>query len=94
MLAGQDERLATLVAARPDATLAELREALRTAAGLSTIWRGMVSGWQVDSRRGGSRFERFPFDVSLAKTGPAKPSVGIEPPRADHETSTMVGVKG
>jgi transposase len=34
-------RLATLVAARPDATLTELREALRTAAGLTTIWRAL-----------------------------------------------------
>jgi len=33
------DRLAALVVARPDATLAELREALRTAAGLTTIWR-------------------------------------------------------
>jgi transposase len=33
------DRLAALVAARPDATLAEIREALRTAAGLTTIWR-------------------------------------------------------
>jgi transposase len=33
------DRLTTLVAARPDATLAEIREALRTAAGLTTIWR-------------------------------------------------------
>jgi transposase len=35
------ERLATLVAARPDATLTELREALRTAVGLTTIWRAL-----------------------------------------------------
>jgi transposase len=35
------DRLATLVAARPDATLTELREALRTAAGLTTIWRAL-----------------------------------------------------
>jgi transposase len=41
VLAGQEERLAALVVARPDATLAELREALRTAAGLSTIWRAL-----------------------------------------------------
>jgi transposase len=32
-------RLATFVAARPDATLEEIREALRTSAGLTTIWR-------------------------------------------------------
>ena len=39
VLAGHEGRLAALVAARPDATLAELREALRTSAGLATIWR-------------------------------------------------------
>jgi hypothetical protein len=33
------DRLAALVAARPDATLTELGEALRTSAGLTTIWR-------------------------------------------------------
>ena len=33
------ERLAAFVAARPDATLAELREALRVSVGLTTIWR-------------------------------------------------------
>jgi len=32
-------RLAAVVAARPDATLEEIREALRTSAGLTTIWR-------------------------------------------------------
>jgi transposase len=39
----QDEldRLAALVAGRPDATLAELREALQTSAGLTTIWRAV-----------------------------------------------------
>jgi transposase len=34
-------RLAGLIAARPDATLAEIREALRTPAGLTTIWRAL-----------------------------------------------------
>jgi transposase len=38
VLAGQEERLASLIAARPDATLAELREALPTTAALSTLW--------------------------------------------------------
>jgi hypothetical protein len=38
-LAGQQERLAALINARPDATLAELREALPTTAALSTLWR-------------------------------------------------------
>ena len=39
-LAAEDlDRLVAVVAARPDATLEEIREALRTAAGLTTIWR-------------------------------------------------------
>jgi hypothetical protein len=35
----QDERLAALITARPDATVAELREVLPTTAALSTLWR-------------------------------------------------------
>src|SRR6267143_2132488 len=38
VLAGQEGRLAALIAARPDATLAELRDALPTTAALSTLW--------------------------------------------------------
>ena len=38
VLAGQEARLAALIAARPDATLVELREALPTHAALSTLW--------------------------------------------------------
>src|SRR6202011_1076802 len=38
VLAGQAQRLAALITARPDATLAELREALPTTAALSTLW--------------------------------------------------------
>lgn len=41
VLAGQDERLKALVTAQPDATLAELRDALKTSAGLATIWRAL-----------------------------------------------------
>ena len=41
LVAAEVERLAALVAARPDATLAELRAALRTSAGLTTIWRAL-----------------------------------------------------
>ena len=40
-LAGQEERLAALITARPDATLAELRDALPTTAALSTLWRAI-----------------------------------------------------
>ena len=38
VLAGQEARLAALITAQPDATLAELREALPTTAALSTLW--------------------------------------------------------
>jgi transposase len=38
VLAGQEQRLAALITAQPDATLAELREALPTTAALSTLW--------------------------------------------------------
>jgi len=41
LVAAEVERLAARVAARPDATLAELRDALRTSAGLTTIWRAL-----------------------------------------------------
>ena len=34
-------RLAAFVAARPDATLEEIRTALQTAAGVTTIWRAL-----------------------------------------------------
>jgi transposase len=36
-----EQRLALLITARPDATLAELREALPTSAALSTLWRAI-----------------------------------------------------
>src|SRR5437016_4000259 len=38
VLAGAEARLAALITARPDATLAEIREALPTRAALSTLW--------------------------------------------------------
>ena len=38
LLAGQETRLRALVAAKPDATLAELRAQLPTTAALSTLW--------------------------------------------------------
>jgi transposase len=38
VLAGQEARLQALVAAQPDATLAELREELPTRPALSTLW--------------------------------------------------------
>jgi transposase len=38
VLAGQEARLGALITARPDTTLAELRDALPTTAALSTLW--------------------------------------------------------
>ena len=38
VLAGQEDRLKALVNATPDATLAELRDALPTTAALRTLW--------------------------------------------------------
>jgi transposase len=37
--AREEARLATLITARPDATLTELRDALPTTAALTTLWR-------------------------------------------------------
>ena len=37
----EERRLAALITAQPDATLAELRDALPTAAALSTLWRAI-----------------------------------------------------
>jgi transposase len=39
VLEGQEDRLRALVTAQPDATLAELRDRLRTSVALATIWR-------------------------------------------------------
>ena len=39
LTAREEARLASLIVARPDATLTELRAAVPTSAGLSTLWR-------------------------------------------------------
>jgi transposase len=39
--AGQEDQLRALVAARPDQTLAEIRDAMRSAASLSSVWRAL-----------------------------------------------------
>ena len=55
VLANDAARLADLVAARPDATLAELRDGLQTTAGIATIWRELdrlqLTVKKNDSRR-------------------------------------------
>ena len=51
----EEVRLVALITARPDATLAELREALHTSAGLATVWRELdrleLTVKKNDSRR-------------------------------------------
>lgn len=54
VLDGQDDRLAALIAAQPDATLAELRDALRTSAGLATIWRA-INHLDLTVKKNGTR---------------------------------------
>jgi transposase len=39
--AGQEDRLRAQVTAKPDQTLAELRDALRSSASLSSVWRAL-----------------------------------------------------
>lgn len=39
VLAGHEDRIVLLITARPDATLVEIRDALRIPVGLSTLWR-------------------------------------------------------
>jgi transposase len=40
-LAGHEDRIRALVAAQPDQTLAELRDALPSSASLSSVWRAL-----------------------------------------------------
>lgn len=54
VLAGQEARLTALITAQPDATLAELREALPTAAALSTLWRE-IDRLQLTVKKNGPR---------------------------------------
>ena len=58
-LAGQEARLRALVAASPDRTLAELREALPTTASLSSIWRAL-DRLQLPLKKNGTRRRTTP----------------------------------
>jgi transposase len=53
-LAGQEDRLRALVDAQPDRTLAELREALRSSASLSSVWRAL-DRLQLTVKKNGAR---------------------------------------
>jgi transposase len=52
--ADHEARLVALIMARPDATLAELREALPTSAALSTLWRA-IDRLQLTVKTNGTR---------------------------------------
>ena len=54
VLAGHETRLAALITAQPDATLAELRDALPTTAALSTLW-GAIARLQLTVKNNGTR---------------------------------------
>jgi transposase len=50
----EERRLAVLITAQPDATLAELREALPTSAALSTLWRA-IDRLELTVKKNGTR---------------------------------------
>jgi transposase len=50
----EEHRLAALIIAQPDATLAELRDALPTSAALSTLWRA-IDRLQLTVKKNGTR---------------------------------------
>ena len=50
----EEQRLEALISAQPDATLAELRDALPTAAALSTLWRA-IGRLQLTVKKNGLR---------------------------------------
>jgi transposase len=52
--AGQEDRLRALVDAQPDRTLAELRDALRSSASLSSVWRAL-DRLQLTVKKNGTR---------------------------------------
>ena len=57
--AGQENRLRALVDAQPDRTLAELRDALQSAASLSSVWRAL-DRLQLTVKKNGTRRRTAP----------------------------------
>lgn len=55
----EEERLVTLITARPDATLAELQHALPTRAALSTLWR-TIDRLGITVKKNGTRRRTTP----------------------------------
>jgi len=75
VLAGQEDRLAALITARPDATLAELREALPTTAALSRNPRtSRTCGWTDRSRQ-----LRFPRRLACERRSGFWPNTSASP---------------
>ena len=56
---GQEDQLRALVNAQPDRTLAELREALRSSASLSSVWRAL-DRLQLTVKKNGTRRRTTP----------------------------------
>ena len=52
--AGQEDRLRALVAAKPDQTLAEVRQAMRSSSSLSSVWRAL-DRLQLTLKKNGTR---------------------------------------
>ena len=59
LVEAEEQRLAALITARPDATLAELKDALPTAAALSTLWRA-IDRLQLTVKKNGARRRTTP----------------------------------
>ena len=59
LVEAEEQRLAALITARPDATLAELKDALPTAAALSTLWRA-IERLQLTVKKNGARRRTTP----------------------------------
>jgi transposase len=54
LVEAEEQRLAALITARPDATLTELRDALPTSAALSTLWRA-IDRLELTVKKNGTR---------------------------------------
>src|SRR5258708_3420795 len=59
LTAREEDRLATLINARPDATLTELRDALPTTAALTPLWR-TIERFGVTLQKNGTRRRATP----------------------------------
>ena len=59
VLADQEAKLSALIAAQPDATLAELRDALPTSAAVSTLWRE-IDRLKLTLKKNGARRRATP----------------------------------